>query len=124
LTQGSTLRTRGNEGKRLGRLRAELAERSFALFKRSGNLARMTLRGLENVAKRYLIHAAAYNLGLIMRAIFGQGTPKGMADALKRLVFESLSLFTAIWTLLARRNGTIHSGNIGWPSSAVGVVCD
>jgi IS5 family transposase len=117
-------RTRGKEGKRLGRLRAELAERSFALFKRSGNLARMTLRGFENVTKRYLIHAAAYNLGLIMRAIFGQGTPKGMADALKRLVFELLSLLIAIWTLLARRDGTIHSGNIGWSISAVAVARD
>jgi hypothetical protein len=79
-------RTRGNEGKRLGRLRAELVERSFALFKLSGNLGRMTIRGRENVTKRYLIHAAAYNLGLVMRAIFGQGTPKGMADALGRLI--------------------------------------
>lgn len=116
-------RTRGKEGKRLGRLRAELAERSFALFKRSGNLARMTLRGFENVTKRYLIHAAAYNLGLIMRAIFGQGTPKGMADAIKRFVFELLSLFVAIWTLVTRRNSIKHSGNTGGPSSAMEVAC-
>lgn len=89
-------RTRGNEGKRLGRLRAEVVERSFALFKRSGNLGRMTLRGLENVAKRYLIHAAAYNLGLILRAIFGHGTPKGMADALGQLIVAFLRLVIAI----------------------------
>jgi hypothetical protein len=63
-------------------------ERSFALSKLSGNLGRMTIRGLENVTKRYLIHAAAYNLGLVMRAIFGQGTPKGMADALGRLIIR------------------------------------
>lgn len=65
-----------------------------------------------------MIHAAAYNLGLIMRTIFGQGTPKGMADALKRRVLELLSLSIAILMLLARRNGTKHSGNIGWPSLA------
>jgi transposase len=93
-------RTRGNEGKRLGRLRAELVERSFALCKLSGNLGRMTIRGLENVNKRYLIHAAAYNLGLVMRAIFGQGTPKGMADALGRLIFGFLGLLTTIFALL------------------------
>ena len=79
-------RTRGNEGKRLGRLRSELVERSFALLKCSGNLARMTIRGLEKVTKRYLIHAAAYNLALVMRSLFGNGTPKGFADALKRLL--------------------------------------
>lgn len=61
-------------------------ERSFALSKRSGNLGSMTIRGLENAAKRYLIHAAAYNLGLVMRLIFGHGTPKGMAGALRRLI--------------------------------------
>ncbi len=90
-------RTRGNEGKRLGRLRAELAERSFAFTKCSGNLGRMTIRGLENVKKRYLLHAAAYNLSLVMRSIFGSGTPKGMADALGRLIVTLLSQFTAIF---------------------------
>jgi transposase len=93
-------RTRGKEGKRLGRLRAELVERSFALFKLSGNLARMTLRGLENVSKRYLIHAAAYNLGLVMRAMFGHGTPKGMADALRRLFCQFLAQVMAGIALL------------------------
>lgn len=109
-------RTRGNEGKRLGRLRAELVERSFALFKRSGNLGRMTLRGFENVAKRYLIHAAAYNLGLILRAIFGQGTPKGMADALRRLI---LDLIDSIMAILIRKKSWIWTkcrGNIGQPN--------
>lgn len=97
---GNRRRTRGKEGKRLGRLRSELVERSFAMFKRSGNLGRLTLRGLENVNKRYLIHAAAYNLGLVMRAIFGQGTPKGMADALGRLIFGLFSLLMAIFAQL------------------------
>lgn len=92
-------RTRGNEGKRLGRLRAELVERSFAMLKCSGNLARMTLRGIENVAKRYLIHAAAYNLGLIMRAMYGNGTPKGMADAIRRLFLFFFGLILAIFTM-------------------------
>ena len=89
-------RTRGNEGKRLGRLRSELVERSFAFTKRSGNLGRMTIRGLENVKKRYLIHAAAYNLSLVMRSIFGSGTPKGMADAWGQRIIELLGLLTAI----------------------------
>ena len=47
-------RANGKEGKRLGRLRSEPVECSFALLKQSGNLARMTIRGLANVNKRYL----------------------------------------------------------------------
>ena len=89
-------RCRSNEGKRLGRLRAELVERSFAMFKRSSNLARMTLRGIENISKRYLIHAAAYNLGLVMRSLFGHGTPKGLAEALCRMLLQLFWLFIAV----------------------------
>ena len=73
-------RARGNEGKRLSRLRSWLVERSFAFIKCSGNLARMTLRGADNVAKRYLMHAAGYNLGLVMRTLYRYGTPREMAD--------------------------------------------
>jgi transposase len=31
------------------------------------------------VQKRYLIHVAGYNLGLIMRLLTGAGTPRGLA---------------------------------------------
>jgi hypothetical protein len=33
-------------------------------------------RGRENIHKRYLIHVAGYNLGLIMRLLTGAGTPR------------------------------------------------
>ena len=36
---------------------------------------------LENIAKRYLIHVAGFNLGVLMRALFGARTPKSWADA-------------------------------------------
>ena len=41
---------------------------------------RTWLRGRETVAKRYLVHIAAYNLGLVMRALLGAGTPRAAAD--------------------------------------------
>lgn len=112
---GNRKRSRGNEGKRLGRLRSELVERSFALFKRSGNLGRLTLRGLENVSKRCLIHAAAYNLGLAMRAIFGHGTPKGMADALGRLIFWLLNLCVTIFAPSGTQDREKQMVNPGLP---------
>ena len=61
-------------------LRAVLCERAFAHVLDRGGLRRTWLRGRENVAKRYRVHIAAYNLGLIMRALFGAGTPRAAAD--------------------------------------------
>ncbi len=39
-------------------------------------MRRAWLRGRENLRKRYLIHVAGYNLGLIMRLLVGAGTPR------------------------------------------------
>ena len=55
-------------------LRAELAEHGFALTLDRGGMRRVWLRGREKVQKRYLIHVAGYNLGLIMRLLTGAGT--------------------------------------------------
>src|SRR5271155_1343495 len=58
------------------KLRAELVERGFALILDRGGMRRVWLRGRENIQKRYLIHVAGYNLGLIMRLLTGAGTPR------------------------------------------------
>jgi transposase len=58
------------------KLRAELVERGFALILDRGGMRRAWLRGRENIHKRYLIHVAGYNLGLIMRLLTGAGTPR------------------------------------------------
>src|SRR3989440_8719678 len=58
------------------KLRAELVERGFALILDRGGMRRVWLRGRDNVQKRYLIHVAGYNLGLIMRLLTGAGTPR------------------------------------------------
>ena len=57
-------------------LRAEVVERGFALILGRGGMRRAWLRGRENLHKRYLIHVAGYNLGLIMRLLTGAGTPR------------------------------------------------
>ena len=69
-------RMRRAKGKRLGRLRSERAERSFAHVCDSGGMRRSWLRGLVDVTKRYVIAAAAHNLGRILRRLFGVGKPK------------------------------------------------
>ena len=58
------------------RLRAERVERGFALTLDRGGMRRAWLRGRENLQKRYLVHVAGYNLGLIMRLLVGAGTPR------------------------------------------------
>ena len=73
--------TEGQRSKPLHRKRSELVERSFEQVLDDGGMRRMHLRGRENIAKRYLSHTAAFNLGLIMRKLIGFGPPKGWADA-------------------------------------------
>jgi hypothetical protein len=75
---GNRRRVRGKRGKALGRLRSEYTERSFAHTCETGGARRSRLRGLIDVAKRYLMYVAGRNLGVIMRAIFGIGTPKSL----------------------------------------------
>src|SRR5918998_614788 len=69
-------RLRSKVGQQAMRQRAELVERSFAHILDRGGLRRTWLRGRENVHKRYLIHVAGHNLGLLMRLLIGTGTPK------------------------------------------------
>ncbi len=53
-----------------------IVERSFAHNLDRGGMRRTWLRGRENVHKRYLLHVAGHNLGLLMRQLIGAGTPK------------------------------------------------
>ncbi len=71
-------RTKTATSKRLQRLRSERNERSFAHVCETGGARRTWLCGIDKVRKRYLIAAAARNLGIVMRAVFGVGTPRGL----------------------------------------------
>jgi len=70
-------------GKKAMRRRAEIVERSFAHNLDRGGMRRTWLRGRENVHKRYLIHVAGHNLGILMRLLIGAGTPRGAADQVR-----------------------------------------
>jgi transposase len=72
-------RLRSEIGKAGMRKRAEIVERSFAHNLERGGMRRTWLRGRENVHKRYLIHVAGHNLGILMRLLIGAGTPKEAA---------------------------------------------
>ena len=87
-------RVRRSKGKKLLRLRGERIERTFALACETGAHRRVRLRGRDNVRKRYIVHIAALNLGLVMRMLFGHGTPRQAADAALAI------LFAAVWRAL------------------------
>jgi hypothetical protein len=74
-------RVRRARSKRLQRLRSERVERSFAHICDTGGARRSWLCGIEKVQKRYLIAAVARNLGLVLRKLFGIGTPRGLQAA-------------------------------------------
>ncbi len=83
---GNRRRVRGRRGKRLQRLRSEYVERSFAHVCETGGARRSWLGGVVDVGKRYLMYAAGHNLGVVMRKLFGVGTPRtlqaeGKADS-------------------------------------------
>jgi transposase len=69
-------------GRALSRRRSEYVERSFAHVCETGGGRRVWVRGIENVRKRYLLHLAARNLGVLMRTLFGVGTPRSLQGRL------------------------------------------
>ncbi len=71
-------RIRGPRGRRLLRRRGEYLERTFAHTYDTGGMRRTHLRGHRNILKRLLVHVGGFNLGLLMRALFGVGTPRGL----------------------------------------------
>ena len=98
-------RMRRDKGKQLQRRRSELCERSFAHLCDTGGGRRTWLRGLINVTKRYLLAAAAHNLGRILRKLFGIGKPKSLQgdSSLTALVQFAVARFLiAVRAILGR----------------------
>src|SRR4029079_8481862 len=46
---------------------------------------RSWIRGMVEVGKRYLMQVAAHNLGVILRKLFGVGTPRGWGSPASKL---------------------------------------
>ena len=104
-------RVKREKGKRLQRIRSELLERSFAHVCETGGARRTWLRGLEKISKRYQVHTAARNLGLLMRDLFGIGKPRVLQDGLDALE-EAAAALCAAWLapIAARWPFAAHAG--------------
>ena len=93
-------RVKRAKSKKLQRRRSEVVERTFAHVCDTGGARRSWLRGLVDVSKRYLMAAAAHNLGRLMRLLSGVGKPKSLQGdgglaALAQLLAERLRIVGA-----------------------------
>jgi transposase len=96
-------RTRGRRGRQLQKLRSEYCERSFAHMCETGGARRSWLRGLVDVGKRYLIHAAGHNLGVVMRALFGMGKPRTLQGEGEFAPAPVLGLWSTLYAVVFAR---------------------
>ena len=79
-------RIRGGRGQALRKKRSEYVERTFAHCYDTGGMRRTHLREHPNILKRLLIHVAGFNLGLVMRSLFGVGTARGLQGLCGRVL--------------------------------------
>jgi transposase len=99
---GNRRRMQGAHGKRLMRRRGEYIERSFAHLYETGAMRRLHLRGRDNIRKRLLIHASAFNLSLVFRSVFKVGTPRGLQG-------RKVPVFSPFYALIAVLVATVRS---------------
>lgn len=108
---------RSASGRELMRHRGEFAERSFVHVLDYGGARRTTLRGRENIKKRYLVQAACLNLSILLRKTLGIGTVK-QAWAAPATALATLILVCCVW--LRRHTRSLAPGipqRALWPES-------
>jgi transposase len=103
--QAARRSVRSKSGKDLLRRRGMHIERSFAHILDCGGIRRTTMRGWENLNKRFKLAAAFYNLSQLMRKLFGIGTPKQLA-ARGRLLLLQLTYLLAVIARIVHRNSS------------------
>src|SRR6266567_3786970 len=96
-------RVRGAKGRRLNRWRSERCERTFAHVCETGGGRRTWLRGQQNVIKAHTLKCAAYNLGLLLRKVWGFCKPRN-AEAAAGALFLALLLLVVAATVVIRQS--------------------
>jgi transposase len=112
---GNRRRIGGTRGRRLGRWRSERAERTFAHVCETGGGRRAWLRGMVNVAKSYLARVAAHNLGVIMLALFGVGTPRSLQGGREAFLGPMIALRAVVCALSTRFASVLWPCRSGMP---------
>jgi transposase len=117
---GNRRRIQGNRGKRLQRQRGERIERNFAHQFDTGGLVRLYVRGLDNVHKKFLMQAAACNVALLLRSLYGSGKPRAAHEGVIEFVFALLAIMKASEALWASQRANFgHRDRFSsWPKHA------
>ena len=95
-------RVRGEKGRRLNRWRSERCERTFAHVCETGGGRRAWLHGQTNVSKTHTLKCAAYNLGLLLRKVWGYCKPRNAKAGAAGGFFASLVLLALVATGVCR----------------------
>jgi transposase len=101
-------RIQGNRGKSLQRQRGERIERNFAHQFDTGGLDRLWVRGKENVHKKFLLQAAACNLALLMRSMYGSGKPRAAHDGVVDALLTILAVLKAVEDILTASSAVFY----------------
>src|SRR6266581_364120 len=96
-------RVRGNKGRQLNRWRSERCERTFAHVCETGGGRRAWLHGQTNVSKTHTLKCAAYNLGLLLRKVWGYCKPRNAKAGAAACFFVFLVLLAVGATMIYRR---------------------
>src|SRR5271163_4582413 len=106
-------RVRGKKGRQLNRWRSERCERTFAHVCETGGGRRAWLRGQKNVTKLHTLKCAAYNLGLLLRKVWGLCKPRNAEAAGAALFFVFLSLLILAAMLASPRTDRLWRWLLG-----------
>ncbi|WP_291986618.1 hypothetical protein [Luteitalea sp.] len=72
-------------------------------------MQRTHLHGHTNITKRLLVHAAAFNLWLLMRRALGVGTPRGLQSRAAQAIAALIVLRAALATVVGRWYATART---------------
>src|SRR5436190_915542 len=106
VVQAARRSVKSTSGKNLLRRRGMHIERSFAHILDCGGMRRTTLRGRENLNKRFKLAAAVYNLSQLMRKLLGIGTPRQLAAHGRFLFLPCTYLLTILAGIVRRYRST------------------
>lgn len=96
-------RARGKRGRQLNRWRSERCERTFAHVCETGGGRRTWLRGQTKVSKVHTLKCAAYNLGLLLRKVWGYCKPRNR-KTVGRALFFAIFVLWALGALVTLPN--------------------
>ena len=105
----------------------ELNERSNAQMYETGGMRRTHLKTHAKIFKRLIVHAAGFNLMILMRRLFGVGKPRVMQGEDGGRLAALYVLWAARWLfrtqMVAAGRPTQVTGRTWWPNRRLAASC-